>query len=502
MVSCIEYLEKTAKIYPQKLAIQDRDGVLNFKELRSFGITLSNYLPNEVSRRPIAILLKKNRWAIISIFASLYSGNFYVPLDPENPPERLNGILEELQPIAIITSEAFNHKGISFPTSCCKKILIEEINFQAPVLDEELVARKLRDVIDLDPAYCIFTSGSTGVPKGVLISHRSIVDYIDWACSTYCLNSDSVIGNQSPLYFDNSVLDIYLMCKTGAQLVLIPEENFIFPVRLVEYIRDRRITFIFFVPSVLIAVAKTRALEHINLEALKHVLFAGEVMPAKYLNYWLSKHPKAVYSNLYGPTEITVDCTHYIVDRNFEDGESIPIGSACSNTNLMIIDEQERLVQDNQIGELYVRGTCLSLGYWRNPEMTNKSFIQNPMHDDYRDVVYKTGDLVRRNQLDELIYVGRVDSQIKHNGYRIELGEIEFCVTSVAGVGRACAIYSNETIFLFYDAIDDCLDVENINTYLRLRLPRYMLPRVVKRLDAMPLNANGKIDRNLLKSYT
>jgi D-alanine--poly(phosphoribitol) ligase subunit 1 len=502
MVSCIEYLENTAKMYPQKLAVEDRDGVINFKDLRSFAVTLSNHLPYEASKRPIAVLLKKNRWAIISFFASLYSGNFYVPLDPDNPLERLNKILEELQPIAIITSVDLSLNGVHLPSSCVKKIFIEGIDFQSAVLDEALITKKLQDVIDLDPAYCIFTSGSTGTPKGVLISHRSVVDYINWASSTYVLSHDSVIGNQSPLYFDNSVLDIYLMCKTGALLVLIPEENFAFPAKLVQYILDKKITFIFFVPSVLVAVAKTKALDYINLTSLKHVLFAGEVMPAKYLNYWLNRHPEAVYSNLYGPTEITVDCTYYIINRDFEDGESIPIGVACRNTALMIIDERGALIQDDQIGELCIRGTCLSLGYWRNPAMTNKNFIQNPQHDDYPDLVYKTGDLVKRNHSGELTYVGRLDSQIKHNGYRIELGEIESCVTAVAGVGRACAIYSNETIFLFYDAMNDYLDVENINSYLRSRLPKYMLPRVVKRLDSMPLNSNGKIDRNLLKSYT
>ncbi|MDF5463061.1 AMP-binding protein, partial [Vibrio parahaemolyticus] len=206
------------------------------------------------------------------------------------------------------------------------------------------------------------------------------------------------IGSQAPLFFDNSTLDIYLALSNAAELHVIPESVFIFPQKTLEYLKEKAITTIFWVPSLLVNIANLKLLDQFQLPCLKNVLFAGEVMPAKTIKYWLDKHPNAHYSNLYGPTEITVDCTYYDVPSDW-DGDSLPIGVPCHNSGILILDEND---QRNDEGELCVRGSSLALGYWANSEKTEEVFCQNPLQDKYIDMIYRTGDLVRL--VDGLIY--------------------------------------------------------------------------------------------------
>ena len=356
-----------------------------------------------------------------------------------------------------------------------------------------------KSLIDMDPAYIIHTSGSTGIPKGVTISHRGIIDYIDWANSVYHVNEETVIGNQAPFHFDNSTLDIYLSFSTGARLVLIPEEHFLFPMRLVEYLSAEQIDFIFWVPSVLVSVANLDILAKAPLPRLSQILFAGEVMPVRQLNYWRKWFPDALFSNLYGPTEITVDCTYYHVERDFSDVEPLPIGFPCRNSDVLILNEGNRLAAPGERGELCVRGSSLALGYWNEPDKTAAAFTQNPLQDHYPERIYRTGDLVYRNGRGEIIFGGRVDQQIKHMGYRIELGEIETAVLSLPNVRNACAVYDREIpqIVLFFEA-DRELDAAFFRRSLATLLPKYMLPAAYRRMDCLPLNPNGKIDRKSL----
>ena len=298
----------------------------------------------------------------------------------------------------------------------------------------------------------LFTSGSTGIPKGVTVSHKSVIAYACWVKTAFGFDENTIFGNQTPFYFSMSVLDIFQTLCNGATLYIIPKVLFSFPIRLLEYLNEHSINTIYWVPTALCQVANTRALEKRKPETLKKVLFAGEVMPAKQLNVWRKMLPDALYANLFGPTETTDICCYYVLGREIADTESVPIGYACRNTDLLILDEDDLPVSGHDIGELCVRGSILASGYYRNPEKTAEVFVQNPVNPDYPEIIYRTGDLVHVNERKELIYDSRKDFQIKHLGHRIELGEIEAVASGAEGVDRVCCLYHKEQkqIILFY----------------------------------------------------
>lgn len=365
--------------------------------------------------------------------------------------------------------------------------------------DETAVKPYTEKIIDTDLLYVLFTSGSTGVPKGVSICHRSVIDYTDWVTETFNITQKDTFGNQAPFYFDNSILDIYSCMKTGATLNIIPKKLFFQPVPLLEYIKYNKINTIFWVPSALIVVSKLKAFRNVDLsDTLKRVLFCGEVMPNKQLNIWRKFLPNVTYANLYGPTEITDACTYYIVDREFSDDEPLPIGIPMSNTDILVLNDEDKLVTDDEVGELCVRGTSLAMGYYNNPEKTRSAFVQNPLNKAVPEIIYRTGDLVRYNEYREIIYISRKDFQIKHLGHRIELGEIETAISSLEEVTLNCCLYDekNQKIVLFVDAQ---VDRDYIKERIEKLVPEYMIPGKVIYLENMPINANGKIDRIKLK---
>lgn len=420
------------------------------------------------------------------------SGNFYVPLDTKSPTSRVESIITTLESRVLITDRS--HYEISKIFCKVEIIVIEDIieNY----INTENALTQLGKQIDTDPVYCIFTSGSTGVPKGVVIPHRGVIDYIDWANECFNFDNDTIIGNQAPFYFDNSTLDIYLMYSNGATLNIIPESCFAFPAKLVDYLNEEKISFVFWVPFVLVNVTNLNIFETKKPLYLKDVFFAGEVMPNKHLNYWRKHLPECRYVNLYGPTEITVDCTYYEVKREFSDVEPLPIGFTCKNSNVLILADRKRLASKGEQGELCVRGSSLALGYYNNPNKTNDAFIQNPLHSHYPETIYCTGDVVYENDYGEIMYVGRADSQIKHNGYRIELGEIETAILGSHMVDNCCVIYdfANKKIVMFYQAVEE-LNIAVFRKALLNSIPRYMLPSEYHRENVLKQNGSGKIDR-------
>lgn len=497
-MNLIEYLKQTIIKFPDKVAIQDNLGSLTFLELDNISNTISKEIINSnlLFRKPIAVFLPKNRWSIVSFVGVFKSGNFYVPMDVKAPSNRLLKIFDTLETPCIITNHEYKNL---IPSSYNGKIIVVE-DVICNVLEQkdyQNLEKIANQIIDLDPIYSIFTSGSTGNPKGVLISHRGVIDYINWAIKTYEITEKEIIGSQAPFYFDNSTLDIYLMIFKGAKLVIIPEDKFMFPINLIEFINLNNINFVFFVPSVLVSISNFKVFDVILPITLKKILFAGEVMPNKHLNYWRKFLPDLMFSNLYGPTEITVDCTYYIVNREFKDNEPLPIGIPCRNSDILILNSDDKLVNEGEVGELCVRGSSLALGYYKNPEITNLSFVQNPLHNDYNDIVYKTGDLVKYNERKEIIFLGRKDSQIKHMGYRIELGEIENAISGIDSVNNSCVLYDDnkKQIVAFY--IGD-IKISTIRKQLMISLPKYMIPTKWNQQEKFPYNVNGKINRTEL----
>ncbi len=497
----IEYLIHTIARYGDKSAIIDGEKQLTFRELSTNSKKIGYYLHlnYKIVGKPVAVVLPKSMESILAFMGILYSGNFYVPIDEQLPVLRLKSIMDNLQPMAVITTGEYEEKLLAAGISREQLVIISNVISSENQYDDKVLEVILEKVVDVDPVYIIYTSGSTGVPKGVVIPHRGVIDYIDWAVPSFEVNSATIIGNQSPFYFDNSTLDIYLCLATGATLVLIPAQHFVFPAKLMEYVNRMKINFIFWVPFVLVNIANRRILENTIGSSLTKILFAGEVMPSKHLNYWRKNIPDALYANLYGPTEITVDCTYYIINRQFADFESLPIGIPCLNSNILVLNNENQLVNGNELGELCVRGSSLALGYWNDLDKTKAVFVQNPLHNHYPDLIYHTGDMVHYNEYGEIMYVSRKDYQVKHRGYRIELSDIENGVLSLEDVEHACVIYNTnkQEIILIYSARGK-LELECIRKKLSCLLPKYMLPTRAYQVDELPINANGKVDRPVL----
>jgi amino acid adenylation domain-containing protein len=503
-INVLEYFENgPLRQCRDKAAIQGADYRHTFAEIERFAKNCAALVLKRIStmNQPVAVFLPKSAQAIIANLGILYTGNCYSNLDIKSPPQRLKNMLQNLGDGLIITTAPHVKTLRSLDVADNRILLLEEAMVTTANYDNAALLARLDQVIDTDPVYIIYTSGSTGVPKGVVIPHRGIIDYIDWARKTYQIAQDDVIGNQAPFFFDNSTLDIYLCLSCGATLTLIPEDLFAYPVKLIEFVRQAGITTFFWVPSVMTSVANFKILENTELPPLKNILFAGEVMPTRTLNYWRRHYPSALFSNLYGPTEITVDCTYYTVDRDFNDDEPLPIGFPCRNSDILILNEKNEAAKAEEPGELCVRGSSLALGYWNNPEKTVAAFVQNPLNPHYPELIYRTGDLVFRNARGEIMYVGRKDFQIKHLGYRIELGEIEHAIFQVEGVRNACVVYNQnkKEIVLFYESANE-LSPAIFREKLLKSLPKYMLPTAYHRLDSIPLTANGKIDRQKLIS--
>jgi D-alanine--poly(phosphoribitol) ligase subunit 1 len=495
--SVVEYFEYTANANPDKVAVKDDEKALSFGELRIQALSLADEIETCIGSEcvPVALLLPKSVDWIIGLLACLYAGKIYTPLDINTPVNRLKKVHAKLGAKAVIINEKTRALAIQADFGDN-----DMLSIKSEATSTVCMVDTWRQRLDVDPAYIIHTSGSTGTPKGVAISHRSIIDYIDWAIETYKITGAEVIGNQAPYYFDNSTLDFYLSFATGATLVLIPNQHFSFPARLMGFLLKEDVSFIFWVPSIMVNIANLNLLNNSSGPPLTKILFAGEVMSNRQLNQWRKAFPNALFSNLYGPTEITVDCTYLIVDRPFGDDEALPIGLPCRNSDILILDDNKRVCGLGQIGELCVRGTSLALGYWGDLVMTKEKFTQNPLNTKYPEKIYRTGDLVSYNDHGEIMFHGRIDSQIKHQGFRIELGEIENACLTIQNVKNACILYKQDQkqIVLIYEA-ESLISPAEIRSELGATLPKYMLPTDFHHIENMPMNPNGKIDRSALQ---
>lgn len=494
-----EYLEETAKKYPDKIGFVDDRNSFTFQEIDHIAKRIAMMIPDDVHREPVVVLMEKSACELNTFLGIAYSGNFYVPIDTKMPIERIRMILK-LAKARVVITDTKSYDRAEEIINGTELLLKYEAHVRYEIDNERLSANR-SGTIDTDPLYVLFTSGSTGIPKGVIVTHRAVCDYIDWLISIFEYDENTVFGNQAPFYFDNSILDIYSTIRVGARLHIIPESYFVFPNKLIRYLNDNEINTIFWVPSALVAVANSKILDNIRPDYLQNIMFCGEVMPNKQLNMWRKVLPEARYANLYGPTEITDVCSYYIIDREFGDDEPLPIGKACRNTEILILNEHNQKCKENEIGELCVRGTCLSLGYYGNPEKTKEVFVQNPLNDKWNELIYRTGDLVKLNEFGEILYICRKDFQIKHMGHRIELGEIETAAYSLAYMKQCCSLYNEQKkqIILFCVTEDEEITEKDIYKGLQSKIPKYMLPAVIWIKAELPLNINGKIDRVKLK---
>lgn len=495
----LDYFEHTAAQYPDQTAVADEAGSLTYRQLRSHARAAAGCIAAcGFHGKPIALLLKRDTLLPAAMLSVLYSGNFYVVLDYESPRQRLEKILQTLRPAMLVYAPDCQDMALSFADSVPTLDFCHALASGNP--EDPRLEQLRRSATADDPAYALFTSGSTGVPKGALLTHQNVISYIGWFTECFGIDHTTVFGSQTSLYFSMSVSDFYGAMFTGGAYHMIPKTYFAFPAKLVSFLDQRRINTIYWVPSALGVAAKFDLFKYCLPKTLKTVLFAGEVMPVKYLNYWRRYLPELLYANLFGPTETTDICAYYVVNREFEESHSLPIGAACGNCRLMVIGDDGAAVADGQPGELYVGGPFVARGYYRSPEKTAEVFVQNPLHSDYPDPVYRTGDLVRCNSFGELEYVGRKDFQIKHLGYRIEPSEVETALNTVDGVELTCCVHDapSDRLLLGYESRSDL--TEALDAAANAVLPHYMRPSVFFRFDAFPKNANGKIDRKAILS--
>lgn len=496
MKNVLEFLEKTAPACGDKTAFSDGEESLSFAELahlsRAGGSAL---IARGLKNEPVAVFMKKAPKTIAAFFAVLYAGCYYVPLDASMPLYRLQMIFEQLSPRAVVCDEA--SRELAERLSPEGSVISASELFAVEENAAALAAVRAK-CIDTDPAYIVFTSGSTGVPKGVTGCHRALIDYANALCPAIGADEESVFAMQVPLYVDACMKELLSVIKCGSTAYLMQQSMFLSPLKAVEFLNEHRVNTLCWVASALTIISGLGAFEDIKPEYMRTVCFGSEAFPVKQLQLWQSACPGARFVNLYGPTEATGMSFYYVVDRDFSDGEPIPVGRPFDNTGFMLLREDDTEAAPGETGEICIRGTALTHGYFDDPERTAAAFTQNPLNKHYPELIYRTGDLGRINERGELVFVSRKDHQIKNMGHRVELGEIEACADGCEGVVRSCCMFDKQKgrLLMFYMGT---ADEKTLGKYLRSMLPRYMLPSKIKRLDALPLLENGKIDRNSLK---
>ena len=502
-INLLGYLKRSALQWPDKIAFADESRGLTYAELYKLAGSVCRLIENAAHgarRRPFIVPVERSCMNIAAMMGVLTSGNFYVPVDVHSPKTRIDEITRQLCPAGVVFAgpeapwrENFRTCGLTIDVANAEDM---PADMPTDYAYQDIMHSR---IIDTDPAYVLFTSGSTGAPKGIVVPHRSVIDLAEWLTEAFGFSADDVFAEQTPFFFDASVKEIYAAIKNGATVWILPKGIFTFPIKVVEFLNAHKVTTALWATSAASMISSSGVFEHVRPQFLNKVSFAGETLYAKHLNVWRKHVPDALFVNLYGPTEITVDAAFYKVNREFGDSEVIPIGNACRNMEVFLLDDDGMIVSQETTGvtgEICIRGTGVAMGYYGDRAKTDEVFVQDPRNHNWTERIYKSGDLARYNERGELVFVTRVDGQIKHMGARVELGDIEAAALSLPGVISVVCIYdeTRERIVLFFTG-----ENEDLVKQLRGILPPYMCPGKVIRLEHMPMTSNGKSDRVTLK---
>ena len=508
MKHIIEFFESTVERCPNHIAISCPAGAFTFRELKEHALRIAARIQRTIGgvHQPVAVVAERDADTILYFLAVLYSGNFYVPIDPDLPMMKKKSILEECEPGVILCSEE-------------RREMVRDLTDYGCIITALDQADQVEDLLPVtyraeDPAYMVYTSGSTGKPKGVLKSHGSVCSFIEAFTQEFGLTEEEVIGNQTPFFFDASAKDIYLMLYTGARMEVLPAELFVLPPKLINYLNEKKVTYVCWVPTALAIVAQLNTFQLVVPETLKKVFFVGEVFPLKQLQKWIAQLPNLEYVNLYGSTELAGISCFYRIDTGRE-LTALPMGRPLSNCHVFLYDTEKQCVirEAGQTGEVCVVSEALADAYYKDPEKTAKNFSAMEVTEALWEAgmppvgtvvrVLHTGDLARYDAEGNLVFASRKDFQIKHMGRRIELGEIESIADQLPEIQRCCCLYDAEKrkIRLFCELIAGCeWKSRDVRSALKGHLTDYMLPGSVTIMEKLPLNANGKIDRSRLKA--
>lgn len=517
MFAIHQLLTRAAQTTPDQDAIRFADRSLSYKELDVASSGVAHVLMEGGVRRGdrVALYLPKTEKAIVAAYGIMKAGAVYVPIDPKAPVPRAATIANDCS-IRGLVATGKRAAELLTASNVSPSIVLSVGGGEEPVdvpvstttYAEATADREASDprapVIDTDLAYILYTSGSTGVPKGVMLSHRHALTFVEWCASAIGTGPDDRFSSHAPLHFDLSVFDLYVAAYGSATVCVIPEEHAFFGAALARFIREERISVWYSVPSALMMLTRSVS-EPGTLASLRSVVFAGEVYPTKHLRGLRATVPDAALWNLYGPTETNV-CTYYRVDQVSDDDTPIPIGRSCENTEVFAVREDGDAAGVGEEGELYVRGSTVMTGYWGRPELSASVLVPNPLAPHLPERVYKTGDLVRLRPDGDYDFIGRRDHQIKSRGYRIELGEVEVALQAIPGLLEAVAVavpheeWGSAIVAYAVPRNGASLDEPGVKQLVAERLPRYMVPSRVEIVNALPRTSTGKIDRQRLRA--
>jgi len=515
------YLDESRRAHPDKPALIDEQGALSYRELHAEATLLAHHLAAAGVRRQdrVVIYLKRSAQVVMAMLGILKADAIYVPVDAKAPVERLLKVVADCQPSALICDQQtlLPLAGVEpARLKSVRQLVIFGTTEGAPPGLPHLYWQEAERVspappayrnIDADAAYILYTSGSTGTPKGVTVSHLNVANYIDWAVECFGIGpGDRVLGT-APFHFDMSTFDIYTTLRAGATLCIAPDRTLVFPGKLLDLIEKEGVTIWKGVSSLLMYLSSTGSLKKGRIPTLDRVLFGGEVLPTKHLISWMQSYPDKRFFNVYGPTETTGVSAYYPVEKvPSSAGEAIPIGRACSNTEVFVLTEEDRPAGAGETGEICIRGSGLSLGYWNDEQKTAQCFVRNPLGRTQQDRIYRTGDLARVREDGVIEYLGRKDFQVKFMGYRIETFEIEQALLSLEAVQHAAVLLCDGAqsevpeLVAFLEGPAQ-VDQEELLRELGHTLPSYMLPKQIITLERLPLTDRGKTDRAALKEH-
>lgn len=448
----------------------------------------------------VGVHLPRSGRAVAALLGASRAGAVYVPLDPSSPPPRMQTIVGDcgLRHVVIAPHLLAHWLAASLCAPVEHFFLADDVDpaapspaLPAPAQAHAWAELLAHDAAPLPPAgdnpddlaYLLYTSGSTGTPKGVMLSHRNALAFSEWAADLIALGPADRVSSVAPFHFDLSVFDLWATLSRGATLVIVDEATVLSGPRMLERITSRGITVWYSVPSALVLMLEHGGLAEKRAPSLRVVFFAGEVFPIKHLRGTMAALPQARFFNLFGPTETNVCLAYPVPGPPAPEAHAIPIGRPSCGDEVIIVDAQGRPVPDGEVGELWVDGPTVMLGYWNGGQRTP---ARHP---------YPTGDFVARGLDGDILYHGRRDHMVKVRGFRIELAEVEATLTAHPGIREAIAFADDGTLWAAVLPSDPDLSVLAIKRHCAARLPAYMVPTKLRLLAELPRTSSGKLDR-------